>query len=637
MWMTWKDRLRQNPRLGEFSNWPPLDPSIVPEKRRKAFLRNSRVVKHVLSGFPMAGAARSEGLSPGRVTQILNRCLGGDGELPPALRRGLVPHEVVDISKGTGPGDGRFARLLSDVPGLREGLDQMLLARLRDKPYAQVASAANYHAEFKNLLAKAGWPLEAYPYDTSSLAYESVRRDLDARWNELCQAKKARRKAFTSPPLTRKELWLYDRIEIDAQLVDCETSTVSLQLSVADHLRPLRLARFWVLAAIDVSTDCILGFHIAFGEPKQDDLLALLHQCVGRQPERGIATKGLKLPPGPGFPNSDPHLPLPLPREIALDNAWMHHAFTVESFITQELGATVSYGRPKCPTVRQTIEAVFNQLNQHLSHRFVSTTGSSVTDPKRESSKNRRAPPAVSLSEWEDALYVTLAELNHRPRAHLASATPLETLHYQAEQVFSVEAEEDRRARWEPFEQSQQVHVHDLAAPKRKPYINFEYLRYKGPGLLALPKGANKVVIRFDRRDIRQMEAFTLDGRSLGYLYCPGNWQSRPHGIHTRRYLFKHCRTLVRKSPDALTEYFQQLRERLSTSPTDVAKFLRTYQEFVGGFGLPTSLWSPMNNTEDESASPTRSKPSVPRQSSKSVKQKSGPRFWSLKLNPGNS
>lgn len=637
MWVTWRDRLRQHPRLGDFSNWPPLDPSIVPKKRRKQFLRNSRVVKQVLDGFPIADVAKFEKLSSGRVNQILNRCLGGDVERPPALRRGLVPHLLVDTSMGAGPGDRRFSRLLNDVPGLREGLDEMLLARLKDKPYAQVPSAARYHAEFKNLLAKANWPLDAYPYDTSSLAYESVRRDLNARWNELCQAKKARRKAFTSPPLRRDELWLYDRIEIDAQLVDCETSTVSIQLSVADSLPPLRLARFWVLAAIDVSTDCILGFHIAFGEPRQDDLLALLHQCVSRRPERGIVTKSLQLPPGPGFPNSDPHLPLPLPREIALDNAWVHHAFAVESFITQELGATVSYGRPKCPTVRQTIEGVFNQLNQHLSHRFVSTTGSSVTDPKRESTKNRKAPPAVSLSEWEDALYVTLAELNHRPRAHLASAAPLETLHYQAEQVFCVEAEEDRRASWAPFEQSQQVHVHDLSAPKRRPYINFEYLRYKGPGLLALPKGADKVVIHFDRRDIRQVEAFTLDGRSLGYLHCPGNWQSRPHGIYTRRYLFKHCRQLVRRSPDALTEYFQELRERLSNSPTDVSKFLRTYQEFIGGFGLQTSLWSPMNKTEEASVSITKSEPKVLRQSSEPAKQKSGVRFWSLKLNPGKS
>ncbi|WP_417532181.1 hypothetical protein [Marinobacter lipolyticus] len=636
MRITWRDRLRQQPRLGDLSRWPPLDPSLVPEKSRKQFLRNTRVVTQVLSGFALADAAKFEGLSAGRVTQLLNRCLGGDAERPPTLRRGLLPHQVVDRYERTGPGDGRFARLMNDVPGLRMGLDQMLLDRLKDKAWAQVPSAASYHAEFKNLLAKADWPLDAYPYDTRSLAYESVRRDLDTRWAELCQAQRARRKAFTSPAPRRNELWLYDRIEIDAQLVDCETSTVGVQISLGDHLPPLRLARFSVLTAIDASTDCILGFQIVFGEPRQDDLLALLLQCVSRWPERGIKTRGLELPPGPGFPGSDPHLPLPLPREIALDNAWINHASSVESFVTRELGATLSYGRPKCPTVRRTIETSFNRLNQRLSHRFASTTGSSVTDPKRESSKNRKATPALSLPAYEDALYVTLAESNHRSRAHLASATPIETLRYQAERRFSIEAGDDRRSSWAPFEVTHQARVHDLATPKRKPYINFEYLRYKGPGLLALPKGEDQVVIRFDRRDIRQGEAFTRDGRSLGSLSCPGNWQSRPHSIKTRKYLFKNCRTLVRRSPDALTEHLQQLREQLS-SPTDVAKFLRAYQEFVGGFGLPTSLWPPMKDAEDEPPLNTTIKPAAPPHRSTSTNVKSGRRFWSLRLNPGGS
>lgn len=636
MQLTWRQRLEEQPRLNDVSAWPPLDPSLIPTKRRQKYLRNIRVAKQVLSGVPMILVAKIEGLSRGRITQLLNRCLGGDAERPPALRSGLVPYRVVDIGNGAGPGDGRFARLLRDVPGLREGLDQMLWARFKDKPYAQVIAAASYHAEFKSLLAKAGWPLDAYPYDTGSLAYESVRRDMHTRWTELCQAQKARRKAFTCPPPRRNELWLYDRIEIDAQRIDCHTSTSGIKLSLGDHLPALRLARFSVLTAIDASTDCILGFHIAFGEPGQDDLLALLYQCVSRWPERSIATKSLQLPAGPGFPSSDPHLSLPVPREIAVDNALIHHSSKFESFVTQELGATLSYGRPKCPTVRRHIEASFNHLNQHLSHRFASTTGSSVTDPKRESIKNSKAIPAFSLSEYEDALYVILAESNHRPRAHLASATPLEALRYQAEHTFYVAAGDDRSSSWMPFELTQKARVHGLAKQNCQPYINFQYLEYKGPGLLALPKGENHVLIRFDSRDIRQVEVFTLNGGSLGFLSCPGSWQSYQHGLKTRQYIRKHHRSLMTRSPDPLTEFFHQLRKKLS-HPSDVSLLLKTYQEFVGGFGLPTSLWPLTTNTEDESASPTEGKPTIPRLSSKSVKQKSGLRFWSLKLNPGTN
>lgn len=635
MRITWKDRLRENPRLIDVSAWPALDPSLIPHKRRKQYLRNVRVVTQVLSGVSVTEAAKVGGLSPGRVTQLLDRCLGGDSESPPALRRGLWPHKLVADHEAAGPGDGRFTKLMNDVPGLRLGLDQMLLDRLKDKAWAQVPSPATYHALFKSLLAKAGVSLGAYPYNTASLAYESVRRDLHSRWTLLCQAHKSRRQTFTRPPHMGEVRWVYDRIEIDEQLVDCETSTVDIQLSLGQQLPPLRLPRFTVLTAVDVSTDCILGFKIALtAHPRQNDLLALLYQCVNRWPERDIKANGMKLLPGAGFPNTDPQLPLPLPREIALDNAWMHHAHSVESFVTQELGATISYGRPQCPTVRQTIETCFNRLNQHLSHRLTSTTGSSVTDPKRESKKNRKAIPVMSLPDFEDALYVTFAESNHQTRARLASASPLEALRHQVEQTYLIEVDDDRRVGWNPFKVTKQVKVHDLSKPKRKPYITFEYERYKGPGLLALPNSESKVFIRYDRRDIRRVDAFTAGGQSLGELHCPGSWQSYPHSVETRRHLYKTHRDLMRRSQDFLTDYFSHLRAQLS-NPTDVANFLRTYEEFAGGFGLPNALWSRVPKPETDQSLIAGDRQSGPPQRQKSAPAKTGRRFWSLSLNPG--
>ncbi|SNC74651.1 hypothetical protein SAMN04487881_2488 [Marinobacter sp. es.048] len=342
----------------------------------------------------------------------------------------------------------------------------------------------------------------------------------------------ARRRAFTGSPIFLGDRWLYDRIEIDEQTIDCEQSTVGLELEFGERLPALRLPRLTLLSAIDKATDCILGFQLALTpDPQQDDLLALLKQCMSRFPERKITTSGLELPAGAGFPGSDSSLPLPLPREIAFDNAWIHQAYSVESFITKELGATVSFGRPQSPTVRNSIEISFNRINQHLSHRIASTTGSHVTDPKRESAQNRKGVPMMPLSSFEEALYITLAEANNRPRAHLGSATPLEALRHQSEQVYITDVDDDRRSEWNPFLETREVRVHDLSAPKRRPYINFEYLRYKGPGLLTVTGWRPSVQVRFDRRDIRQLEAFSLDGQSLGTLHCPSTWKSHSHGL----------------------------------------------------------------------------------------------------------
>ncbi|MCR8916042.1 hypothetical protein FDP08_02275 [Marinobacter panjinensis] len=515
----------------------------------------------------------------------------------------------------------------------------MLLDRLKDQPWAEVPSPAAYHSLFKALLARANMPLDAYPYTTKSLAYESVRRDLKERWVLFCQAFKARKAAFIGSATDHSRPLLYDRIEIDEQLVDCEESTQGIELILGDNLPPLRLPRFTLIAAIDKATDCCLAFHLVLkAHATQDDVLSLLFQCLTPCPERAITTDGLQLPPGPAFPNMDPSLPFGVPREIALDNAWIHHAFSVKAFCTRKLKATVSYGKPKTPTLRLAIETSFNRVNHGLTHRLNSTTGSSVTDDKRESAKNRKGVPTISLSDFEDALYVTLAESNHRPRPYLNGATPLETLRYQAERTYLVDVDDDQRAAWNPFLETREITVHDLSAPGRRPYVNFEYLRYKGPGLLALPGRESRVLIQYDRRNVRQLAAYRLNGQALGTLECPVSWQSYPHSIATRRYLFQHCRELVRKSQDPLTEYLLRLRERCS-HPTDAARYLSTYQEFVGGYGLPTALW-PKPPTDQSEATDSQTERSTRSHAGSLVTNRTTGHpydYWSMDLNPGGS
>lgn len=636
MSLTWRERLRQHPRLVDTSSWPPLDAVLIQKERRRHYLRNTRVVQEVLAGVSITRAAKTAGLSPGRVTQLLNRCLGGAPDIPPALRQGLVPHHSVLRSSADTPRTGRFLQLLEEVPGLRSGLDEMLLDRLKDRPWAEVPSPARYHALFKNLLARANWPLDAYPYTFPSLAYEATRRDMHRRWAFLCQVEKSRLHTFTRPPQAAAERWLYDRIEIDEQIVDCEKSAVGIEITFGAALPPMRLPRLTLLAAIDTATDCILGFQLALTRsPQQDDLLALLQLCLTRWPSRAITTAGLELPAGAGFPQTAPDLPLPLPREIALDNAWMHHAHSIESFVTGELGATLSFGRPKSPTIRRCIETAFNRINQRVSHRFASTTGSSISDPKRESATNRKRMPMMSLSAFEDALYIAMAEANHRPRAHLGAVSPLDVIRLQAKQCYTVDVDDHQRQSWDPFREKREVVVHARSDPKRKPYVNFEFLRYKGPCLLAVPPAEKKVLVVYDRRDIRQIQVYRLNREALGSMACPPGWRSYAHSLATRRYLFKEHRALIRGSLDPLTDFLRQRREELR-NPSDLANFLRRYQEFVGSFGQPSSLWpkaSLETAIDDKAPAPALAvkRPARPAHTPTSPKK----RYWSIRLNPG--
>lgn len=622
MSMTWRKRLLQSPHLIDMTSWPPLDPGLIPTRRRKAFIRNQRVVKRVLDGERVIEVARTEGLSPGRVSQLLNRCLGGLVDVSPRLRQGLVPFAATTDSCR-----GRFARLLASVPGLRDGLDQMLLDRLKDRPWAEIPSPKSYHQRFKSLLAAAQWPLDAYPYTDASCASESVRKDLHERWILFCQAAKARKtshtKALTESPLP----WIYDRVEIDEQDIDCRTSTVGIELDLGTPLPPLRVARLHLLVAIDVASQCCLGFQLSLADaPTQDDVLCLLERCFLALPERPLTTPGFELPPGSGFPTTLPGYPIGMPQEIALDNAWCHHAQSVQQFICEGLNATASYGHAASPLARESVERAFHMINQRVSHRFASTTGSSVTDPKKESRRLSEQVPAVSLTVFEEALTLAFGLSNAQPRAALGASSPLEVLRHQADNHYLADVDDGFQASCQPFCGQQTVVVHARSDPKRRPYVQFQYERYKGPGLLAVPPDETRIRVAFDRRDIRRLKAFRLDGSSLGELWAPARWQTHPHSLATRSFLHKRCRALVSQSRDPLSDHLDTLR-RTMAKPTEVRQFLRTYQEFVGAFGIPFTLWGAESSIEPD-PQPVEVIRSPQQHPSKA-------RYWSLDLNPG--
>lgn len=625
MSMTWRARLLQCPNLIDMAEWPPLDPSLIPAPRRQGFARNLRVVRRVLAGESAAEVARTEGVSPGRVTQLLDRCLGGPFESAPMLRQGLVPSAVIRKDHAR----GRFTRLLESVPGLRQGLDQMLLDRLKDRPWAEIPSARSYHNLFKTLLAAAQWPLDDYPYTDISCAYESVRCDLHQRWTLFCQAAKARKSSHTKPLTQACSLWIYDRVEIDEQRIDCQNSTVGIELDLGPQLPPLRLARLHLLVAIEVASQCCLGVQLTLSAaPTQDDILYLLERSFVPAPQRPLTTPGFEIPPGAGFPSTLPDCPRGMPQEIALDNAWCHHAHSVQHFICKGLGATASYGRAANPLVRDSVERAFNMINQRVSHRFASTTGSSVTDPKRESSRLAKHTPAISLAVFEEALTLAFAIANTQPRAALGAASPLEVLRHQADNHYWADLDDGFQATCQPFCGYHDVVVHARSDPQRRPYVQFQYERYKGPGLLAVPPDETKIRIAFDRRDIRRLKAFRLDGTRLGELWAPARWQTYPHSLATRSFLHQRRKTIVTNSLDPLSAHLQEQRKTMA-KPAEVRQFLRTYQEFLGALGAPISDWGANSVADPEPSTVTLNRPPQ----AKAPTQ----RYWSLDLNPGGS
>lgn len=587
MRVTWREQLQMSPSLQSLEQWPSLDVSSLPERFRKGFLRNRDIVACVLSGKPMIHVAVEFGVSQPRISQLMDRCLGSDDGCPPLLTRALIPHRNLQASvrrrelpvAGNRGGEaGCFSKLLSDVPGLQAGLDEMIEAKFHGRPYAQRLTPQTLHGEFKRLLAEANWPSTSYPFTNASCAYESVRRYLHARLGDLQLQQSGKMLQRSQPQLPRRPARPLQYVQLDEQVLDLEQS---IHLEFEGQTIPLRTARASLLLLIDVATDCILGYYLApTRHPSHQDLLALFDHCLSPWRPLLLQTPGLSYPPAASFPNTQDN-PLSLRLgTVQLDNARMHLAHAIPDFLCNELGCALSYGLPAEPKTRHWVERAFHYVNQMVSHRPTSTVGSSPHDPKRENQRHRRNAPSISYRTLQEALDVALATHNATAQARLGGQAPLEMLRSACQNQYCCTVPACVASQWRPLYGSQEANVSRYRKEGRAPHVNFHYVRYQGAGLLRLPAGVKRIRIEFNRRDIRAVQAYTLDGQALGELKAPISWQRFPHSISTRDWLHRHAKKLRLHAQDPLAGYFRYLLTH-KESPGSALSLLRVYEEFT--------------------------------------------------------
>ena len=591
MWVSWRERLVQQPELRAFDNWPRIPIDSLSREYRKAFLRNQTIVAQALSGTGRFGEiARQQNISRSRVTQLLNRCLGGDSIQPPALTQGLIPHNRIvenqrqrsrpKLSQPRGSACA-FKDLLSAIPALPKALDAMIEAKLRDAPNAQRLMPQALHGEFKRILAEVQWPQDQYPYTSVSVAYESVRRYLHRRTNELILARLHRKPSSARHPLLHERTYRAQRaMQIDEHTLDLNGC---VHLALDGEMIPLRLARASVLLATDADTHCILGYALApTRHPNQQDMLTLLDQCFAPWKPMVLTTPGFEYAPGACFPSGlEQAYPISF-GTVQMDNALMHKAHSVIDLLCRQFGATLSLGLPAMPKARRLVESVFDYINKTCSHRFASTAGSGPADPKKESRKNQKRPPAVTFETINEALSVILAEYNITPQASLGGATPLALFEHQCAAHFVRYIPQQFRQMWKPFAGSKEVTLHWYKHEHRIPHVNFHGVRYQGPGLMKVADKTKRIRVEFDRRDIRTLQAFDLSGNALGELHAPASWRRYPHILATRQFILKNTKRHHFNARDPLAAYFRHLLEN-KNQPKTALSLLRVYEEFTAG------------------------------------------------------
>ncbi|PHS50021.1 MAG: hypothetical protein COB05_01180 [Marinobacter sp.] len=478
MSVTWRERLRAEPYWQDFNHWPFIDIQALPQDLRRAYQRNVDIVHAVLRGELLSEVARRHHLHPSRITQLMNRCLGGAADAEPALSSGLIIHQRVRASSRQSPLASHakklgsrcsFQHLLDSVPGLDDHLTEMVRLFVRQSRHGQNLSAKALHAAFVTYLEGQGWPRDVYPFTSLSRGYESVRRFLNRRTAELTLPKTPAREVLSR----RLSARVFQEIQIDEHTVDCQGAAAVV---LHNQVKPMRLSRISAIVARDVATGCYLAHTVTLTRhPAADDVLALFEAMTRPWEPLDLTTPGLSYAAEAPFPSALGEAFLrPAFGIIRLDNALSHLSHAVRLMITQTMLATANFGLPRLPKGRNLIEQAFGRLNVDI-HRFPSTTGSHPVDPIREPLKNQKRAPYVSLKTLEEVLSVLLAEFNVRPLANQGAVSPIEEVRYQMNHHLLPLRSPHRGPALAPFESVREVTVR-RPERDRKLRINFKKL-----------------------------------------------------------------------------------------------------------------------------------------------------------------
>jgi hypothetical protein len=591
-----------HPEYGKLEAWPFIDLSSVPRAKRKGFFTNNRIVASVLSGNRLKDVARTMGVSASYVTQLLNRCFTQrDGQY--ALSFALIPYARVKANQRQAPlpsfdaplgGQSALSGLWEALPILKDRLDHTLKQRIKDDPNAGPISAQRFHNLFKLTLKELNWPQDCYPYTSEDCAYESLRRYRLKRESEIKWSLSHAKTAGHSLLLARAwhDTRVLERIQIDSQEVDFKGR---LDILLNDKLIPLRLAAAHLYIAIDVATDCILGYVLVYAkQPNRWDVRRLLAHCERPWQPLELKTLGFNYSPGASFPSGLPERPSINFNTVQFDNAWVHHSQTIRQALALEKGATLSFGHPKQPKTRNWVEKIFDYLNRHLSHQLPSTRGSAITDPKRESRKNQKKPPRFTWRMFEEAVSIVLAEHNIREQsARLGGGTPLDVFRYQMHHHWTPYTPSIRRNSDTYFEVSEVVPVKARTDAMAR-HINLDTVHYSCAPLTGLSLSDKRVRICYDWRDVRTLKVFTLQGRFLGKISAPRSWQGYPHSMATRKYLLKLIKTERMHSHSPIVDGLQRIAEK-KDNPLYAMDLLRICSEIN-----PDAVMQPLPSRRSE-------------------------------------
>lgn len=562
MHLNWKQRLDNDPSLKNVHDWVSVQPSSLPRSKQSKFVRNLKAVTKVANGELIKDVAKELNVSSAAISVLMKKTFAGDSNQPPALTTALIPMARINKDKrrselsdyhNTKGARCSFNYLLDTVSGLDNYLNEIVKLHVKKAKHGENLTPKSFHNNFLQYLSDQNWPQNKYPFDQFKLGYESCRKYFHKLVAKFSVPKTKYNIVRINPTVNRA----YDEVQIDSQTLDINTSAY---FEFDGLVSPHRLSRMTLFIAIDVATDCVLAYKLCFSDsPTQYDLLDLLISINKKWKPRKLKTPGLTYEPGACLPSSlgSTYQNAGI-GTISLDNALCHHSHTVREYICNEMAATIKLGLPAHPKTRNVVEYAFNRLNRYI-HRFSCTTGSHPKDALKESLNNAKKPPVLTVNVLEDILSVILTHHNNTSQNRLVGHSPLSMIKSQMSNRLIRINHHMSASPKNPFIREHKVKVCWSSKEKRIPYIHFQGLRYSAPNVLDSSLIKKEIIIKYDYRDIRKLEAVTIKGEKIGVLNAPLSWQRYKHSVDTRKYIMNLIKQKKISGKDPLHRVFEYL------------------------------------------------------------------------------
>lgn len=565
-------------------NWVPIKTDLWSQDKRNTYEKRKRAVDMYIDDYPAKTIFSETGINHDKVAKLIARCI----KIDPITSKqygyaALIPNRKVstkaptEYKSSTAKTKGSFRALLLKYPSLELFIRDSYFGNSNISLEKNVLPST-LHKKFLEKCKKLKIQDYEYPFNTNDNAqrtFYAYLKQLEKEYANLAMTrenKNVQQKFFSTgigKSMRPVPLAPFSVVQLDGHKIDM-LYTVEV---INKHGEVIRMPamRMWLIAVIDVATRAILGYSLTSNENyNQTDVLRAIRNSIIPKKPMDFSLAGLKYPDNYGFPSlAIPTVEWAIPNTIMLDNAKSHLAENVIEKLCSQLFCSLNFGSVATPETRGIVERMFKTLEENGYHRTVSTTGSNMTDVRRENAEKDSVKYQITYNDIAQLTEYFIALYNNSPHSSLDNQMPLECMQRRIMDAGMQPCIADAEMKKKVYELTNITEIKTIRGSVKhgkRPYITYKGTEYRND-ILSQSMGliGQKLIIDINPDDISSIRGFFEDGTELGVLTAVGEWGRCSHSLKTREEAMRLANYNKQKNNPfyaPLTELENELNER---------------------------------------------------------------------------